>query len=274
MPPASSRAAPEPREVREAWSSEPDLEDEAGSDAGPALSDPVEANHTLNDQPRSATHPRARSVAGPVLVTLGAAALAFAGMHVIMGGALESLGDGPSTEQLGNLPSEPPSDAPTHASASMAAPPSIPPAPAPSAASPIPAGGASSTAPAFPTAATPPSLPDAGGPDALALAKATGETPAPRVDVPLDVSVSTEPLDPALRAKLFPGHGLLEVRTWEPQRIYVDGVFVGNYASRLVPLNPGTYQLRLIDGAREIDQAVQVEAGRRTRVWARLESSE
>ena len=97
---------------------------------------------------------------------------------------------------------------------------------------------------------------------------------AARTDIQVDVDVSTEPVDAPLQAKLLPGHGLLEVRTWEPQRIYVDGVFVGNYASRLVPLNPGTYQVRLIAGAREIEQAVTVEAGRRTRVWARLESSE
>jgi hypothetical protein len=80
--------------------------------------------------------------------------------------------------------------------------------------------------------------------------------------------VSTETLEPALRSKLFPGLGLLEVRTWEPQRIYVDGVFVGNYASRLVPLNPGTYSVRLLAGDRDIERSVLVQAGRRTRISA------
>jgi CheY-like chemotaxis protein len=275
MPPASSRAAPEPREVREAWSSEPDTEGETESDARPASSDPVEANHTLNEQPRSRASARVRRVAGPVLVMLGAAALAFAGMTVLTGGALEGDGDGPSTRDLGNLPSDPPSAVPTHASASSVAPGSaVPPAnPAPSAATLTPAEGASASAP-VPAATTQPSPPDAGEPDGRTLAKAAGETPAPRTELPLDVDVTTEPLDAPLQAKLFPGHGLLEVRTWEPQRIYVDGVFVGNYASRLVPLGPGTYQVRLIAGAREIEQAVKVEAGKRTRVWARLESNE
>jgi hypothetical protein len=274
MPPASSRVAPEPREVREAWSSEPDTEDEADSDARSAPSDPVEANHTLNEQPHLAASPRVRGIAGPVLVTLGAAALAFAGMRAITGGALESLAEGPSKRELDGLPSEPPSAVPTHAAAGMASPASTPPANrAPSAATLTPAEGASFTAP-IPPAATPPSLPDAGETDGFGLPSATGQTPAVPTDAPLDVNVSTELLDAPSQAKLFPGHGLLEVRTWEPQRIYVDGVFVGNYASRLVPLNPGTYQVRLIAGAREIEQAVQVEAGRRTRVWARTKSSE
>jgi hypothetical protein len=83
----------------------------------------------------------------------------------------------------------------------------------------------------------------------------------------------TEVLDAPPSPKLLPGHGLLEVRTWEPQRIYVDGVFVGNYQSRLVPLNPGTYRVRLA-GAREIEQSVQVQAGRLTRASARVAGSE
>jgi hypothetical protein len=91
--------------------------------------------------------------------------------------------------------------------------------------------------------------------------------------VPVDVTFTSELLDLPPNTKLRAGHGLLEVHTWEPQRIYVDGVFMGNYESRLIPLGPGTYQLRLRDGARDMERPVQVEAGRRTRLLARPKSS-
>jgi hypothetical protein len=94
------------------------------------------------------------------------------------------------------------------------------------------------------------------------------ETPA----APTDVIFESELLDVAPPTKLPPGHGLLEVRNWQRERIYVDGVFMGNYENRLVPLAPGTYQLRLSDGARDLEHSVEVKAGRRTRVSARPKS--
>jgi hypothetical protein len=88
------------------------------------------------------------------------------------------------------------------------------------------------------------------------------------------VTVDSELLDLPPHTKLRPGHGLLEVRTWERQQIYVDGVFMGNYENRLIPLGPGTYQLRLRDGARDIERPVVVQAGRRTRLRAQPKSSQ
>jgi hypothetical protein len=233
MPP-KSRARLEPREVPEAWSSEPDPAEQI--DAGPASSG--DATHAVDEEPSSRVGGRFRAVAGPALVTLAAGVLAFGGMRVILGGALERLGAAPSHGTLALVPSF---DAPD-------------------------AGAPGITKTSAPSSFEGAAL-DAGDAGAPSEARALGP------GAPLDVKVSTELLDPPARPKLFPGHGLLEVRTWEPQRIYVDGVFVGNYSSRLVPLNPGTYHLRLA-GARDIEQAVQVQAGRRTRVWARSASSE
>jgi hypothetical protein len=46
-------------------------------------------------------------------------------------------------------------------------------------------------------------------------------------------------------------------------------VFMGNYETRLIPLVPGTYQVRLRDGGRHIERSVEVRAGQRTRLSAR-----
>jgi hypothetical protein len=221
------RRASEPREVPEAWSSEPEDEDTLPGDKG-------EAEAELDDEPPRTFGARTRAVLGPVVVTLGAAGLAFAGMRVIMGGALEDLGVRPSTEVLGNLAA----DAGDHPSGWMPAP-----------------------ARAFPT---PPDAGDASGP----------ALPGVERPVPLDIELSSELLEPLPEPRLIAGHGMLEVRTWEPQRIYVDGVFVGNYATRFVPLKPGSYRLRLLAGSREIEQSVQIQTGRRTRVVARAKSAE
>jgi hypothetical protein len=78
------------------------------------------------------------------------------------------------------------------------------------------------------------------------------------------VELASEELAVPADVKLNPGHGLLEIHTWRRQRLYVDGVFVGNYASRRVPLNAGNYEVRLLDGAREIKRSVQVTSGQRT----------
>jgi hypothetical protein len=88
----------------------------------------------------------------------------------------------------------------------------------------------------------------------------------PRAPLPGAFEFEIEELPVPQDVQLKPGHGLLEVQTWHRQRIYVDGVFVGNYASRRVPLNPGTYEGRLLDGARELERSVQVRAGKRTRL--------
>ena len=214
----------EPREVPEAWSSAPD-------DA-PGRVAPREAEAEDDDEPVKTLGGRARAVLGPMVVALGAAGLAFAGMRVIMGGAFEDRASSTSTEVLGNL-----------------------------------AADAGAERRALPSAAREQALdpiaPDAGD---------ASSPPLPdleRREIPLDVDVSSELLDPLPAQRLAAGHGMLEVHTWEPQRIYVDDVFVGNYASRLVPLKPGTYRVRLLAGAREIEQSVQVQAGRRTRVSAR-----
>lgn len=230
--PSTLPPAPEPREVTEAWSSEPDDDD----DPQLVTADPSRPGAALDDEPAATFAGRARSVVGPVVVTLGAAALAFGGMRVILGGALDGLGVQPSTQILGNRVAD--AGAEPHGLPLPGLPPTSP--------QPSDAGGA-----------TPPALPG--------LA---------RGGVPIDVDVTTEVLDPAPQPRLIPGHGLLEVRTWEPQRIYVDDVFVGHYASRLVPLEPGNHRVRLLGGAREIEQPVQIEAGRRTRVWARSKSAE
>jgi CheY-like chemotaxis protein len=225
------RRANEPREVPEAWSSEPEDEDTLPGDKR-------EAEAELDDEPPRTFGGRARAVLGPVVVTLGAAGLAFAGMRVIMGGALEDFAVRPSTEVLGNLAADAGFQRP---STWLPAPPARDRALDP----------------------TPPDAGDASGPAHPGL----GEQP-----IPLDVQLSSELLDPLPEPRLIAGHGMLEVRTWEPQRIYVDGVFVGKYATRFVPLKPGSYRVRLLAGAREIEQSVQIQAGRRTRVVARTKS--
>jgi hypothetical protein len=225
------RRASEPREVPEAWSSEPEEEDTLPGDKR-------NADAELDDEPPPFGG-RARAVLGPVVVTLGAAGLAFAGMRVIMGGALEDLAMQPSTEVFGNLAAD--------AGVELPSPPSRPP--------PVREPRVDSMSPDAGDASVPPLH----GVDRL---------------IPLDVEVASEQLDPLPEPRLIAGHGMLEVRTWEPQRIYVDGVFVGNYATRFVPLKPGSYRVRLLAGSREIEQSVQIEAGRRTRVSARTKSAE
>jgi hypothetical protein len=216
----------EPREMPEAWSSEPDEEVTSPGDTRVA-------DDELDDEPVRTFGGRVRALLGPVVVTAGAAGLAFAGMRVIMGGALDQLGVRPSTEVLGNLAAD---------------------------------AGPERHATRPPARALFPALDagDAAGPSLPGSDRA----------IPLDVEVSAEQLDPLPEPRLTAGHGMLEVRTWEPQRIYVDGVFVGNYATRFVPLKPGSYRVRLLAGAREIEQSVQIQAGRRTRVSARNKSGE
>ena len=83
------------------------------------------------------------------------------------------------------------------------------------------------------------------------------------------MSLDSEVLELAPGTKVPLGQGVLEVRSGQPQRISIDGVSMGNYAERLIPLAPGTYQLRLSNGTHFLERAVEVKAGRRTRVTAR-----
>lgn len=117
-------------------------------------------------------------------------------------------------------------------------------------------------------AAHPTSALDAGLPGSRSESQLRAETPPTSADL----SFESELLDVPPATKLPPGHGLLEVRNFQRERIYVDGVFMGNYENRLVPLAPGSYQLRLSDGARDLEHPVEVKAGRRTRVSARPKS--
>ncbi|MEY4543851.1 MAG: hypothetical protein RL685_46 [Pseudomonadota bacterium] len=174
---------------------------------------------------------RARAAFGRVLLSLAAAAIAFLGIRALAFRWETRSAPAPSS------------------------------APAPAALLSAPGAGATSTPQALTPALTPGRANDAGGTQRRADSAAL----AP----PLPVSFESELIDLAPGSKLPPGQGLLEVHSWQRQHIYVDGVFMGNYESRLIPLGPGTYQLRLSDGARDIDRPVEVQAGRRTRVSAR-----
>lgn len=208
----------------EAWSSEPEDEDDwASEDAADQHDEPRDGAEISRSAPPGA---RLRALASPLLVTFAAGTLAFLGIRAVAGGGWQTL------------------------SAALQG--------------------------------APPPVADAGSTQRVAAPRA-GATEAPAGEdlgllaeqrkVPVDVTFTSELLELPPNTKLRPGHGLLEVHTWEPQQMYVDGVFMGNYESRLIPLGPGTYQLRLRDGARDMERAVQVEAGRRTRLWARPKSS-
>lgn len=177
---------------------------------------------------------RSKAVAVPLVVTLGAATLAFAAVR-----ALGSRNWQTSSGALHGAAADaggPTAPDPTRARAALGA-----------------------SAPAAGTSAASTSSPD----------MASDELAHERRKVPVDVVFESETLKVPAHVRLRPGHGLLEVRTWERQHIYVDGVFMGNYEARLIPLAPGTYQVRLRDGARHIERPVEVHAGQRTRLSAR-----
>jgi len=90
---------------------------------------------------------------------------------------------------------------------------------------------------------------------------------------PVPLAFDSELLELAPGTKLPLGQGALEIRSPQRQRIYVDGVLMGDAAERLIPLGPGTYQLRLNDGAHDVERSVEVKAGRRTRFSARPSSA-
>ena len=101
-------------------------------------------------------------------------------------------------------------------------------------------------------------------------AAAPSATPTPDA---AGVSFTAEQLELPEGPPLPEGHGVLELQTWEPQRLYVDGVFVGNYATRLIPLTAGTYRVRFGTAARELEHPVTIVVGRRTRLTARPEKA-
>ncbi len=87
---------------------------------------------------------------------------------------------------------------------------------------------------------------------------------------PVDVRFSAERLELPPGLSLQPSHGLAEIRSWKVQHIYVDGVFMGRYQNRLVPLSPGRYELRLGASVETPTYAFEIVAGERTRVVATL----
>ena len=87
------------------------------------------------------------------------------------------------------------------------------------------------------------------------------------------MAFTLELLDPPPGTAPAAGYGMLELQTWEPQRLYVDDVFVGNYSTRLIPLTPGPHRVRLGTATRELEHPVTITLGRRTRLTARLENA-
>jgi hypothetical protein len=278
---------PSPVAQGDAASSEASPPDDANSSAAEAAEQSAAPDAALDEHesepdttdldddvaPPFSTAARVRAVMSPVLVTLAAAGLAFAGMRVIMGGGLERLGVAPSTLLPASTVDAADRSLPARLPAPPAAPPPLPLSSASTADASTDLDAPDTATPAPPEAAAPP----ADGTSQPAQLASTGEAASAALEpaspgVPPDVDVSTELLDPLPEPKLRAGHGMLEVSTWQPQRIYVDGVFVGNYERRLIPLAPGTYQLRLVAGDRDIQQPATIEAGRRTRVSLRLES--
>jgi CheY-like chemotaxis protein len=232
---ATPAARSEPRQLTATWSSYEEADPERTFDSDPlaeeADGDPIAATDDVDRWPIT-PGARLRSVAAPLLLSLSAAAIAFVAIRGVAGDSWSTL-----TASLLGPPTQP--DAPT----ARASEPVQPPRP-----------GATALPEA--TRALAPAPPESS--DVLAEQRLG----------PFSVSFESELLDLPPHSKLPPGHGLLEVRTWERQQIYVDGVFMGNYENRLVPLVPGNYQLRLHDGGRDMERAVQIEAGRRTRVVA------
>ena len=174
-------------------------------------------------------------------------------MRVVLGGGLDGLGvassallgagapsDGGTRDGLATTPASPPS---------TPSPDTIP-------------------APPLPAVVEPPSS-EAG----LPAAPADAGAPTPSAPDTAGVSFTAEQLDLPVGPALPPGHGVLELQTWEPQRLYVDGVFVGNYTTRLIPLTPGTYRVRFGTATRELEHPATIVAGRRTRLTARPEKA-
>jgi hypothetical protein len=219
--------------------------------------------------PPAALGARIRGVVSPLLVTLAAAALAFLGMRVVMGGGLERLGMLPRPSAFARVVvdagdrSDPRPEPIAHPNRE----------PAPEAEPELSADAADAAPVSLPSATgdAPPGSSDA--PSASSAAASLSEAPAAADVTAIAVDVTAELLDPLPEPALQPGQGMLEVDSWEPQRIFVDGVFVGNAATRVIPLHGGTYQVRLLAGARELEQAVTIEVGRRTRLSARAKAS-
>jgi CheY-like chemotaxis protein len=210
------------------------------------------------DEPDSAWPPspgaRLRGALGRALLSLGAALIAYLAIRALAFRSWDS-------HSLRRAPlvmdsSPPPAVSPTATpSASPPARPAPPPDAGPASAKP----GANTPVSSGPAASS--SSPAATGPAASSSAAA------------MPLKLDSEVLELAPGTKVPPGQGVLEVRSDQPQRIYIDGVLMGNHAERLIPLGPGTYQLRLSNGTHFLERAVEVKAGRRTRVTARPSSA-
>jgi hypothetical protein len=171
-----------------------------------------------------------RGAAGPLAVTLAAAALAFGGVTFLADGGWKAL-----TTALSSGPVAADAEPPKTSEAAK----------------------------------------DAGSDPAARSDESSDEvSPTSEHKVPLGVSFTETSLPLLPQARVPPGHGLLEVRTWERQHIYVDGVFMGNYKNRLVPLAPGNYQLRLIDGSLSLARPFSVKANLTTRLIATPKNAE
>lgn len=108
-----------------------------------------------------------------------------------------------------------------------------------------------------------PAVPSSAAPAAIMPARpqTSGAAPAPMTAVPAPQDL---PLPPGVLVADV--KGLLEVDTGDKRAIYVDGAFVGRGPMRRVPLDPGTHQVELRDGASRNVFSVAVAKARRTRV--------
>jgi CheY-like chemotaxis protein len=215
----------------------------------------VDASAALANDDESAWPPsagaRLRSALGRGLLSLGAAAVAFL--------AIRALASRSWDPQHASLPgtTEPASGATLAARGDAVS--GLPASGLP--ASGLPAGGKAASG----VETTPAAQRSAPGADAGARSGT--------ITALLPLKFDSELLELAPGTKLPPGQGALEIRSPRRQRIYVDGVLMGDDEERLIPLGPGTYQLRLNDGTRDVERALEVKAGRRTRISARPSSA-
>ncbi len=79
-------------------------------------------------------------------------------------------------------------------------------------------------------------------------------------------ALSSEEGDLPADAVIDADKGLLEVEIGDKRAIYVDGTFVGLGPRRRVPLAPGKHEVKLREGGDETTHAVEIRAGRSTRL--------
>lgn len=118
--------------------------------------------------------------------------------------------------------------------------------------------------------ATPP--PAAEPEEGAGTLEASSKTAVPATG-PSTIVFESEELPLPASTRLLPNHGLLEIHSWANQRISIDGVFMGKYRNRRVPLTPGSYTLHLGSAESGISHRVTIAAGKRLRVVARQDST-